>query len=106
MATAYFTHADCGGHLNPPGHPEQVARLHAVNAALAGMDLIRRDCPLGVDADVLRCHPQPYIDRVRAAVPAQGWASMDGDTYLAPGSFQAALRGVGGAVAAVGAGRN
>lgn len=101
MATAYFTHADCDGHLNPPGHPEQVARLHAVNAALSGMDLMRRDCSLGAESDILRCHPQSYIDRVRAAVPAQGWASLDGDTYLAPGSIQAALRGVGGAVAAV-----
>jgi acetoin utilization deacetylase AcuC-like enzyme len=101
MATAYFTHSDCDGHLNPPGHPEQVARLHAVNVALAGMGLIRRECPLGTEAEILRCHPQAYIDRVRGAVPAQGWASLDGDTYLAPGSFQAALRGVGGAVAAV-----
>jgi len=101
MVTAFFTHSDCDGHLNPPGHPEQVARLHAVNAALTGMDLLREDCPLGREADILRCHPQDYIDRVRAAIPQQGWAGLDGDTYLAPGSFQAALRGVGGALAAV-----
>ncbi|MFN3825175.1 MAG: histone deacetylase family protein [Pseudorhodobacter sp.] len=101
MVTAYFTHPDCDGHLNPPGHPEQVARLAAVNRALSGMDLMRLDAPPGAETNILRCHPQAYIDRLRAAIPAQGWAGMDGDTYLAPGSFQAALRGVGGAVAAV-----
>ena len=101
MTTALFTHPDCDGHLEPPGHPEQSARLGAVAHALSGMDLLRQDAPLGAEADILRCHPQSYIDRIRAALPAQGWAQVDGDTYLAPGSFQAALRGVGGACAAV-----
>ncbi|MGB8813020.1 MAG: histone deacetylase family protein [Paracoccaceae bacterium] len=101
MTTALFTHTDCDGHVQPPGHPEQVARLAAVARGLAPLDLLRLDAPLGDEADILRCHPPEYIARVKAAVPAQGWASLDGDTYLAPGSYQAALRGVGGACAAV-----
>ena len=101
MVTACFTHSDCDLHENPPGHPEQVARLHAVNRALAGMDLLRLEAPSGTEADIRLCHPQRHIDRLRAALPAQGWAGIDGDTCLAPGSFQAALRGVGGACAAV-----
>jgi acetoin utilization deacetylase AcuC-like enzyme len=51
--------------------------------------------------EVTRCHPRAYADRVAAAVPAEGWAQMDGDTYLSPGSLEAALRAVGGAGAAV-----
>lgn len=101
MITALFTHPDCDRHVEPPGHPEQAARLVAVRHALADMDLLRIDADLGAEQDILRCHPQGYIDRMRAAIPAQGWAQVDGDTYLAPGSYEAALRGVGGVCAAV-----
>ncbi|NUB45205.1 histone deacetylase family protein [Fertoebacter nigrum] len=101
MATAFFSHGAFDGHVTPPGHPEQVARLAAVARGLAELDLDRREAPLAGDAEVLRCHPAAYVDRVRRAVPAQGWAQLDGDTYLAPGSLEAALRGVGGACAAV-----
>lgn len=96
-----YTHADCLDHITPPGHPEQVERLRAVERGLAGLRVERRDCPLGLEADILRCHPVAYLNRIRAAVPAQGWAQVDGDTFLSPGSLTAALRGVGGICAAV-----
>ncbi|MDO8885069.1 histone deacetylase family protein [Pseudotabrizicola sp.] len=96
-----LTHQDCLSHVTPPGHPEQVARLEAVERGLLGHATDRREAPLGDVADILRCHPQPYVDRIRAAVPKQGWAQVDGDTFLSPGSFTAALRGVGGICAAV-----
>ncbi len=101
MATLYYSHPDCVLHIEPPGHPEQAARLQTIDAALAGRDLIRVDAPLADEAEVLRCHPAAYVARIKAAVPAQGWASMDGDTYLSPGSLTAALRGVGAACDAV-----
>ncbi len=101
MTVALYTHADCLGHVTPPGHPEQVARMEAVSRGLAAMPLDRHDMPIGRDADVLRCHPAAYLARVRAAVPQAGWAQLDGDTYLSPGSFEAAMRSVGGACAAV-----
>jgi acetoin utilization deacetylase AcuC-like enzyme len=101
MTTALFTHPDCDQHVEPPGHPEQAARLKAIQTALAGVDLLRLDAPMGDWADIARCHPQSYIDRVAAAIPARPWAALDGDTYLAPGSLIAARRGVGGACAAV-----
>ncbi|MFN3845467.1 MAG: histone deacetylase family protein [Paracoccaceae bacterium] len=96
-----LTHNDCLSHVTPPGHPEQVARLQAVERGLLGLPVVRRDAPMGMVADVLRCHPQHYVDRVRARVPSQGWAQVDGDTFLSPGSFAAAMRGVGGVCAAV-----
>ena len=101
MATAFYTHPAFDGHVTPAGHPEQVARLAAVARGVAGMDLDRRDAPIAGDAEVLRCHPAEYLARLRAAVPAEGWAQLDGDTFLAPGSLEAALRGVGAACAAV-----
>ena len=99
--TAFFTHPAGDGHVTPPGHPEQVARLAAVRDALADLTLDRRDAPLAEDAEVLRCHPADYLARIQAAVPAQGYAMLDADTHLSPGSLEAALRAVGGANAAV-----
>jgi acetoin utilization deacetylase AcuC-like enzyme len=96
-----YAHSACAGHVTPPGHPEQVARLMAVARGLAGLKVSRREMPLGTDGDVLRCHPTGYLARVRAAVPETGWVPLDGDTYLSPGSVEAALRAVGGACAAV-----
>ncbi len=50
---------------------------------------------------MLRCHPASYLARVKAAVPGDGWAQLDRDTFLSPGSYRAALRAVGGICAAV-----
>jgi acetoin utilization deacetylase AcuC-like enzyme len=101
MTCIAYSHVDCLGHLTPPGHPERAERLAAVERGLAGLAIERRECPMGSDADVLRCHPARYLERVRAAVPDKGWAQLDADTFLSPGSFQAAMRAVGGICAAV-----
>ncbi len=102
MTTALYTHDDCLGHVTPPGHPEQVARYEAVVAALAGFEgLDRREAPFGTDAHVLRCHPEAYLERVKAAVPGKGWVALDADTHLSPGSLTAAWRAVGACFAAV-----
>ena len=96
-----FTHSDCARHVTPPGHPERVERLAAVERGLAGIEVERRECPVGDETEVLRCHPAGYLARVKAAVPEEGWAQLDGDTFLSPGSFNAAMRAVGGICAAV-----
>lgn len=96
-----FSHDDCLSHLTPAGHPECADRLHAVRRGLSGLNLTTRDCPMGEMADVLRAHPRVYAERVQAAVPAEGLAMLDGDTFLSPGSWDAAMRAVGGACAAV-----
>jgi acetoin utilization deacetylase AcuC-like enzyme len=108
MVTALFSHADCLDHVNPPGHPEQVARLEAIGAALADapFDALRRmDAPLAADADILRCHSEEYLNRVRAAAPEDGpedgIVSLDADTHMSPGSLNAAYRSVGANIAAV-----
>lgn len=101
MTTALFSHPDAGRHITPPGHPEQVARHAAVMDALAGLDLDRREAPRAEEAEILRCHPLSYLERIRAAIPDEGWQMLDADTHLSPGSLDAALRGAGGAVAAV-----
>lgn len=102
MSTLFYTHTDCDAHASPHGHPEQVARLPAIRAAVGPLEgLVHVEAQLGEEADVLRCHPQEYIDRIRRAIPDAGWSAVDGDTYLAPGSLRAAFRGVGAACDAV-----
>nr|WP_309501364.1 histone deacetylase family protein [uncultured Roseovarius sp.] len=101
MPTALITHSDCLQHINPQGHPEQVARLEHVLAALAGKSLVRVDAPLAEDAHLLRAHPKAHIDAIRAAAPASGLVLLDADTSMSPGSLAAALRAAGGAVHAV-----
>lgn len=104
MSTAFFTHPDCLKHVTPPGHPEQVARLEYVWEALKAPEfdaLQRLEAPLGDTAEILRCHPESYIKKVRDAVPEDGWNSLDADTHVSPGSLNAALRGVGAICQAV-----
>jgi acetoin utilization deacetylase AcuC-like enzyme len=99
--TLLLTHDDADGHVTPPGHPEQVARLEAVRRALSDRALTRESAPEGLDAQIGLCHPPAHLDALNAAVPDEGWVQLDADTFLSPGSLRAARRGVGGAVRAV-----
>lgn len=101
MTTGLFSHDAARAHLTPLEHPEQVARYDAVMAALDGLKLDRREAPLANEAEILRCHPQTYLDRIRTTIPQAGLAMLDADTHLSPGSLEAGLRAVGGACAAV-----
>src|SRR4051794_14074848 len=104
MTTALISHPDCLGHLNPPGHPERVERLLAVEAALeaeAFAYLVRVEAPLATDAQLLRAHPAAHLAALAARAPSQGFAAIDGDTFLSPGSLAAARRAAGAVVQAV-----
>ncbi|SDO00571.1 Acetoin utilization deacetylase AcuC [Lutimaribacter pacificus] len=102
MGTALYWHDDCLGHVTPPGHPEQVARLEHIRAALAGIGgLDRREAPLAGDDLILRGHPQSYLDKILSSEPEEGFVTLDSDTHMSRGSVAAARRAVGGAVAAV-----
>lgn len=101
MTTALITHADCLGHETPTGHPEQIARLEHILHALEPLDLVRITAPMAADADLLRVHPQAHIAAVRDACPDIGFYKIDGDTFMSPGSVDAAYRAAGGVVRAV-----
>ncbi|PVA10423.1 acetoin utilization protein [Pelagivirga sediminicola] len=101
MTTALLSHPDCLEHDVPRDHPERPGRLRAVLRALEGRDLLREEAPQASDAHLLRVHPQSYLDALAAALPGSGFAMIDGDTWLSPGSLRAARRGVGGAIRAV-----
>ena len=101
MATALITHADCLEHVTPEGHPERVARLEHVLHALQGLDLRRESAPLAEMAHLAYVHPQAHIDAILAAEPAEGVIQLDADTWMSPGSVNAALRAAGAVVKAV-----
>lgn len=96
-----FSHAASAGHVTPDGHPERAARLEAVHRGLNGIASEWRDMPLGDDADILRAHSAQHLARIKAAAPRSGSVQLDEDTFMSSGSLEAALRAVGGAVAAV-----
>jgi acetoin utilization deacetylase AcuC-like enzyme len=91
-------------HLTPPGHPERVERLAEINEALSAPEfdeLIRMTAPLAEESVLLLGHPQDHIDRLRQRMPVDGRVALDADTHASPGTWQAALRSVGGCIAAV-----
>ena len=101
MATALISHQDCLGHVTPEGHPERVARLEHILAALEGLDLQCSEAPLATDDDLARVHPGRHIASIREQAPETGYHQIDADTWMSPGSVQAALRAAGGAIRAV-----
>ncbi len=101
MATAVYTHPDCHLHLTAAGPSRTARAAGGGRGGLQGLPVLRRTSPLATGAEVLRCHSQRHLDRLRAALPVQGLAAVDPDTFLSPGSLDAALRAVGGVNAAV-----
>jgi len=104
MATRLYSHPVFLEHLTPPGHPERPDRLRAIERVLeeeAFERLDRVEAPMGDEATLLYCHPEPHVERVRKAIPEEGIVAIDADTSVSPMSWEAALRAVGAANAAV-----
>ncbi len=103
MTTLLLSHPACLDHLTPPGHPERPDRLRAINQILAETrfdPLVRVEAPEGSLDDVTLCHSEAYVTELRSVAPSSGMVYIDGDTSMSPGTWEAVMRGVGGAVAA------
>jgi acetoin utilization deacetylase AcuC-like enzyme len=84
-------------------HPEQPARIVAIERELARRDWVgyrRVSSPAVKRAVLTAVHPESYVSSIEAAASAGG-AQLDLDTVVSEGSFEAALHAVGGAVALV-----
>jgi acetoin utilization deacetylase AcuC-like enzyme len=104
MTTLLISHPAGLNHLTPSGHPERPDRLRAVMQALDEerfQTLKRLEAPNAPLETIALCHPMDYVLSLRDATPKQGIVSIDADTSMSPGSFEAATRAVGGATLAV-----
>jgi acetoin utilization deacetylase AcuC-like enzyme len=104
MSTLLVTHPACLNHLTPAGHPERPDRLRAIEQVLEQerfQHLARVEAPLATFETLSLCHPLDYVTEIEAASPKEGLVRLDADTTMSPGSFEAALRGAGGATFAV-----
>jgi acetoin utilization deacetylase AcuC-like enzyme len=99
MPSVFLEHPSSFEH-DTGGHPEQAARIAAIQRELdgrgwLGFDRVRSPA---VDRDVLTAvHPVSYVDSIEA-LSARGGGAIDMDTMASAGSFNAALHAAGGAV--------
>ncbi len=103
MSTLYLSHEACLDHATPSGHPECADRLRAVEEALTQERFALLDRDEAPEADLelaLLCHNEHYVTELRHMAPTSGMIYLDGDTSMSPGTWEAVMRGVGGAVAA------
>ncbi len=108
MSTAFYTHSACRGHDMGSGHPECPERLDAITDHLraTGLDLALslRDAPEATLAQIERAHSPGYVlqlqDLLQGLAASGRRKALDPDTIAGPGTWAAALRAAGAAVAA------
>ena len=105
MSTAYISHPDCHAHDTGEGHPESALRLSAIDDQFifSGLwDFIRGvDAPEVTQTQLMRVHTAKHLANMAAAMPQQGYARLDPDTVVSPGTMKAAKRAAGAVVLAV-----
>jgi acetoin utilization deacetylase AcuC-like enzyme len=104
MPAALVTHADCLRHDMGAHHPEQPARLAAIEDQLIAsgiaQHLQRHEAPLATDEQLARVHPLDYVRAIRDVAPSEGTVHLDPDTAMNRYTLQAALRAAGAGVRA------
>jgi len=108
MTTAFYSHADCRAHDMGRGHPECPQRLDAIHDHLIATGLADaldlREAPMVTLAQLVRAHSAGYVNELKAQIEmlaASGeHRALDPDTSAGPGTWNAAMRGAGAAVAA------
>ena len=108
MPTAVYSHAECRLHDMGEGHPECPQRLAAISDQLiaSGLDIAleHREAPLATMEQLGRAHSSGYVAELKEfleQVQHSGQSRhLDPDTLACPGTWAAALRAAGAAVAA------
>ncbi|MEW9616321.1 histone deacetylase family protein [Shinella sp. S4-D37] len=104
MTTCLFENPIFLDHHTPEGHPERSDRIRAINLALEHerfSPLLREKAPQANEDFVLLAHPERHLAAVMSAMPEEDIAQVEADTYASPATLQAALTGIGGAIAAI-----
>ncbi|MEZ2129336.1 MULTISPECIES: histone deacetylase family protein [unclassified Sinorhizobium] len=106
MTTRLYEHPIFLEHLTPPGHPERPDRLRSLAIALQHPNfdqLERKQAPQANEDAVLLAHPEEHLIAIMRSIPEEDGEinQIEADTYASPKSLQAALTGIGAAMAAV-----
>jgi acetoin utilization deacetylase AcuC-like enzyme len=102
MSTLILHHDDCLAHDPGKMHPESIQRVRTVLEAvdqLPGTEKL--PAPRATLEQISRAHHPDYWQSLVDAEPREGRVTLDEDTFLSPGSINAALRGSGAACFAV-----
>lgn len=84
-------------------HPERAERIRAIDRELAargGLGWERRESPAAARETLLTVHPASHLDAIEA-LATRGGGSIDADTTVSTGSWEAALHSAGGAIEVV-----
>jgi acetoin utilization deacetylase AcuC-like enzyme len=104
MPVAFISHPSCRLHQMGAGHPEQPARLDAIEEMLHARQLhdflVHHEAPRATVEQLARVHPRGYVEQLGSLSPAEGLARLDPDTAMCPDTFEAALRAAGANVLA------
>ena len=104
MSAAFITHPVCLKHEMGAHHPEQPARLSAIEDQLIASGvaphIARYEAPLATDEQLSRVHPRDYVRAIREIAPSAGTVHLDPDTAMNRWTLQAALRAAGAGVMA------
>ncbi|WP_353572557.1 histone deacetylase family protein [Candidatus Albibeggiatoa sp. nov. BB20] len=106
MSIAYIYHPDCLEHEMGEGHPEQPARINAIEDRMRMahiFDFVRHhEAPLAEKKYLTRVHDAKYVDKVLsfASLPDGEHNYLDPDTIITNKTPKAALRAAGAAVLA------
>ncbi|MEJ1157871.1 histone deacetylase family protein [Prosthecomicrobium sp. N25] len=104
MSTLLIHHPSFLEHVTPIGHPERPDRIRAIDRILEHerfQALEREQAPVGTIEQAALAHPEAFVQEIKDAVPETGLTRIDADTVISPGSWKAAMRGVGGVCQAV-----
>ena len=104
MPVAFISHPACRRHQMGDGHPEQPARLDAIEELLHVRQLhdflVHHEAPRATFEQLARVHPRAHIERLSSISPSEGLVRVDPDTAMCPDTFEAALRAAGANVLA------
>ncbi len=104
MATILVNQPKTRSHITPPGHPERHERLLAVAEALdkPQFSTLKRETAQAADLSLgTLVHDKSVLNSIQEARPAEGIGQIDGDTFVSPGSLDAAGTALGAAMRAL-----
>jgi acetoin utilization deacetylase AcuC-like enzyme len=105
VTVSLITHPVCLEHEAEDYHPEQPARLSAIQEELErtglGARLQRHEAQPASREQLERVHSAAHVAEVFARAPDRGVAYMDPDTFMNPHSLEAALKAAGAVVQGV-----